>query len=149
MKGDLYMNRINLITLGVRDMKTSIKFYRDGLGFETSETKDEADVVFFRNGGTRLALFPITELAKDIDENNPPGKSGFSGITLAYNGKSVEEVDEVMKKAEAAGGKIVKPAQKVFWGGYSGYFTDPDGYYWEVAYGEMWQFDENDMLVIE
>lgn len=143
------MNRINLITLGVKDMNTSLKFYRDGLGFETSETRNNPDVVFFNNRGTRLALFPVDELAKDISEQNPPSKSGFSGITLSFNGKSVEEVDEIMKKAQEAGGKIVKPAQKVFWGGYSGYFADPDGYNWEVAYGEMWEFDENDMLVIK
>lgn len=143
------MNRINLITLGVRDIKTSLKFYRDGLGFETSETNEEPDVVFFKNGGTRLALYPLDELAKDISVEHPPVGNGFSGITLAYNGKSVQEVDEIMKSAEKAGANIVKPPEKVFWGGYSGYFTDPDGYYWEVAYGEMWQFDENDMLVIE
>ncbi|MDF1507094.1 VOC family protein [Robertmurraya sp. DFI.2.37] len=143
------MNRINLITLGVKDLKKSLIFYRDGLGFKTSVSDEEPEIVFFQNGGTRLALYPLEELAKDINANNPPEGSGFPGITIAYNGKSKEEVDLVMKKAEAAGGKIVKPPEKVLWGGYSGYFSDPDGYYWEVAYGEMWQFDENDMLIIE
>lgn len=111
--------------------------------------KKNLRLFFFQNGGTRLALYPLEELAKDINAENPPVGNGFSGITIAYNGKSKEEVDLMMKKAEAAGGKIVKPPEKVFWGGYSGYFSDPDGYYWEVAYGEMWQFDENDMLIIE
>lgn len=143
------MNRINLITLGVHDMKVSLKFYRDRLGFTTSVSEDNPGVVFFSNGGTKLALYPLDELAKDINEEEPPTRNGFSGITLAYNAKSVEEVDLMITKAEIAGGKIVKMPQRVFWGGYSGYFTDPDGYYWEVAYGEDWKFDEHDMLVIE
>lgn len=143
------MNRINLIALGVKDMARSLAFYRDGLGFETSETDERPPIVFFNNQGTKLTLYPLEELAKDIDEQNPPSGRGFSGITLAYNAKSVQEVDEVMEKAEKAGGKIVKTPQRVFWGGYSGYFSDPDGYYWEAAYSEDWKFDEQDMLIIE
>ncbi|MGX6444866.1 VOC family protein [Neobacillus sp. K501] len=143
------MNRINLIALGVKNIGESLKFYRDGLGFETSVKEENPEIVFFNNGGTKLELFPLEALAKDINEQNPPQGQGFSGITLAYNAKSAEEVDEVMKKAEQAGAKIVKSPQRVFWGGYSGYFSDPDGYYWEVAYAESWQFDENDMLIIE
>ncbi|WP_431801912.1 VOC family protein [Halobacillus andaensis] len=142
------MNRINLITLGVRDMKKSVAFYRDGLGFSSSETKEEPEIIFFHNPGSKLALYPLEELAKDINEGHPPERSGFSGITLAYNAKSEQEVDEIMSKAESAGARIVKPAQRVFWGGYSGYFADPDGYYWEVAYGELWEFDEDDMLIM-
>ncbi|GGF34685.1 glyoxalase [Halobacillus andaensis] len=142
------MNRVNLITLGVKDMKRSVAFYRDHLGFSTSETKDNPEIIFFNNPGSKLALYPLDELAKDIDEQKPPQRSGFSGITLAYNAKSEQEVDDMMKKAEAAGARLVKPPEKVFWGGYSGYFTDPDGYYWEVAYGEMWEFDESDMLIV-
>ncbi|MFZ3577787.1 VOC family protein [Virgibacillus sp. DJP39] len=143
------MNRINLITLGVNDIGKSLKFYRDGLGFETSEKKESPDVVFFQNAGTKLALYPLEELAKDINEEEPPARGGFSGISLAYNAKSAEEVDEVMEKAKQAGATIVKPPERVFWGGYSGYFADPDGYHWEVAFGDMWKFDENDMLIIE
>ena len=95
-------------------------------------------------------MFQIDRLAKDIDEENPPQVSiGFGGITLAYNGKSKEEVDEVFAVAEKAGAKIVKAPEIVFWGGYSGYFQDPNGFYWEVAYGESWQFDENDMLSVK
>lgn len=143
------MNRINLITLGVRDIKLSLTFYRDGLGFQTSVNEDSPAVVFFNNSGTKLALYPLEALSEDINENEPPKKIGFSGVTFAYNAKSVEEVDEMIEKAEQAGGTIVKTPQTVFWGGYSGYFADPDGYYWEVAYSKDWRFDQNDMLVIE
>ncbi|WP_199868564.1 VOC family protein, partial [Virgibacillus senegalensis] len=80
----------------------------------------------------------------------PPSlNAGASAISLAYNGKSKQEVDEVFALAEKAGAKIVKQPQEVFWGGYSGYFQDPNGFYWEVAYGENWEFDENDMLIMK
>ncbi|ETT85323.1 VOC family protein [Viridibacillus sp. FSL R5-0477] len=145
------MNRLNLVTLGVKDMLKSLRFYRDGLGFEAFVYGNDADpdVIFFNNGGTKISLFPIDRLAQDIDEDNPPAiNHGFSGFTLAYNGKSKEEVDEIFVLAKKAGAKIVKEPETVFWGGYSGYFQDPNGYYWEVAYGENWEFDENDMLII-
>ncbi|MGE7837140.1 VOC family protein [Viridibacillus arvi] len=145
------MNRLNLVTLGVKDMIKSLRFYRDGLGFEVFVYGNDADpdVIFFNNGGTKISLFPIDRLVQDIDEDNPPAISnGFSGFTLAYNGKSKEEIDEIFVLAKKAGAKIVKEPETVFWGGYSGYFQDPNGYYWEVAYGENWEFDENDMLII-
>lgn len=146
------MNRLNLVTLGVKDMAESLSFYRDGLGFEVvvygSETNP--DVIFFNNAGTKISLFQMDHLVKDINEENPPAiGQGFEGIKLAYNGKSKEEVDGIFALAEKAGAKIVKPPETVFWGGYSGYFQDPNGFYWEVAYGENWKFDENDMLIIE
>ncbi len=144
------MNRINMICLGVRDLKKARAFYRDGLGFSTPNNEEEPQVVFFSNGGTKLELYPLDGLAKDISETNPPESGqGFGGITLAYNAKSREEVDDIFRKIESMGGVIVKPPQTVFWGGYSGYFQDLDGYYWEVAYADFWKFDENDMLVIE
>ncbi|PAE38962.1 VOC family protein [Bacillus sp. 7884-1] len=143
------MNRINLITLGVKNISQSLKFYRDGLGFETSVTEETPGIVFFKNGGTKLALYPLDELSKDINESDPPAGQGFSGITLAYNAKSEEEVNQIFETVEQVGGKIVKAPQKVFWGGYSGYFSDPDGYHWEAAYAESWNFDENDMLIID
>lgn len=143
------MNRINLITLGVRNINESLKFYRDGLGFETTVSEENPGIVFFNNGGTRLSLYSLEELAKDINEEQPPTATGFSGLTLAYNAKSQAEVDDIMKKAEAAGATIVKTPRLVFWGGYSGYFADPNGFYWEVAYSEHWKFDEQDMLIIE
>ncbi|ALS75427.1 glyoxalase [Planococcus rifietoensis] len=140
------MNRINLICLGVQDMERSVKFYRDELGFQTDETSDKPNIIFFNTSGTKLELYPLEELAKDIDAENPPVKTGFSGITLAYNAKSRDEVDQVMELAKKAGAVIVKQPVDVFWGGYSGYFQDPDGYHWEVAYGPDFIFDEQDML---
>lgn len=119
------MNRLNLITLGVIDMVESLAFYREGLGFEIVVYGDETnpDVMFFNNGGTKISLFPIERLVKDINEANPPeiGR-GFGGITLAYNGKTKEEVDRVFALAKEAGATIVKEPETVFWGGYSGYF---------------------------
>jgi len=145
------MNRLNLITLGVKDMVESLRFYREGLGFEVIVYGEETNpvVIFFNNGGTKISLFSIDRLVKDINEANPPViGNGFNGITLAYNGKSKEEVDQVFELAKNAGAQIVKEPETVFWGGYSGYFQDPNGYYWEVAYGDMWQFDDHDMLII-
>ena len=144
------MNRINLICLGVRDIKKSLAFYKN-IGFHTYEKKDKPAVVFFDNQGTKLELHPLEELVRDIDAENPPPLSldGFGGITLACNLKSEAEVDAFMKRVKEHGGVIAKQPQKVFWGGYSGYFQDPDGYYWEVAYGPAWKFDDNNMLVIE
>ncbi|WP_117170295.1 VOC family protein [Paraliobacillus sediminis] len=143
------MNRINIITLGVNDLHRSLIFYRDGLGFETSVNEKSPGIVFFNNKGTKLALYPLVELSKDINQKEQLPSKGFSGITFAYNATSVEEVDEVMKQAEKAGGKIVKSPEYVFWGGYSGYFSDPDGYHWEVAYAANWEFDNNEMLIIK
>ena len=142
------MNKITVICLGVKDMEASIRFYRDGLGFSTDEKENDPKVVFFNTTGTKFELYPLNLLAEDINENNPPKiATGFAGITLAYNVKSEIEVQETMKLAKAAGAIIAKEPQKVFWGGYSGYFMDLNGYYWEVAYNPHWSFDENGMLV--
>lgn len=145
------MNRLNIITLGTKDIVKSHQFFKE-LGFDTSirGTEEKPFIIFFRNEGTRIALYPLEELAKDINEESPPAiSSGFPGITLAYNAKSMEEVDNVLKKAELAGATIQKEPKKTEWGGYGGYFTDLDGYFWEVAYGEDWEFDESNMLVID
>lgn len=143
------MNRINLICLGVASLEKSLVFYKS-LGFKTQATAD-AGIIFFDNQGTKLELFPIQELAKDIDAHSPPSLSSgaFSGITLACNMKSRQEVDDLMALVKRIGGTIVKEPQVVDWGGYSGYFQDPDGYYWEVAYADTWHFDLNDMLIID
>jgi uncharacterized glyoxalase superfamily protein PhnB len=143
------MNRISIICLGIKDMAESIRFYRDGLGFQTEEKENNPKVIFFNTTGTKFELCPLKVLAEDINEANPPKiTEGFAGITLAYNVKSEAEVDEVMATAKSAGALIAKEPQKVFWGGYSGYFTDPNGYYWEVAYNPTWTFDANDMVVL-
>ncbi len=96
-----------------------------------------------------MALYPLAKLAEDVSPSLSAERSDFTGITIAHNTKTREEVDTVLKLAENAGGRIEKPAQDVFWGGYSGYFSDPDGYYWEVAYADSWEFNGDGSLVIE
>lgn len=125
-------SKISLITLGVSYLEKSLKFYRDGLGFKTHNYKEGQDVVFFEMDGTWLSLFPKDKLAEDITLS--PTGSGFTGITLAHNVGSKEEVDKVYELAILAGAKSIKKPKEAIWGGYSGYFADPDGYLWEVAY---------------
>ena len=126
--------RISLVTLGVANLERSFHFYRDGLGLPTTGDPS-AGVVFFQTTGVTLALYPYRDLADDVGPgwNVPPAK--FAGITLAHNVRERQEVDGVPALALAAGGVVVKPACATTWGGYSGYFTDPDGYLWEVAWG--------------
>ena len=140
-------DRISIITLGVKDLARSYRFYHKGLGFSTN-SKVEDGIIFFQTSGTRLALYPLDKLAEDVSPNLSGVRSGFPGITLAHNTRTKEEVLQVLQMAAEAGGVIVKPAQEVFWGGYSGYFTDPDGYYWEVAWAESWEFNEDGSLVV-
>lgn len=139
--------RIHILTLGVADLDRSVRFYREGLGFPTTYKEGEA-IAFFLTGGARLALYPLDKLAGDISPSLPPTRGGFGGFTLAHNTRTREEVVSVLKRAEAAGGVIVKQAQDVFWGGYSGYFADPDGYFWEVAWGPMFSFAPDGSLLI-
>lgn len=134
--------KLNLITLGVSDFERSLKFY-ESLGWKKSD-KSIDGLALFPLGGITLALHPIEELADDTTLKYQAAE--FSGLTLSYNAKSENEVDEVLKKVEKLGAKIIKPAQKVFWGGYSGYFKDPDGYLIEVAFNPFWELDENDNL---
>ena len=122
--------RVSIITLGVADLTRSREFY-EHLGWRRSMAKTEG-IVFFQAGGMALALYPREELAKDA--NVAPAGHGFSGIALAYNARTRQEVDSVLAEAKIAGARIVKPAQEAFWGGYSGYFSDPDGFLWEVAW---------------
>lgn len=124
--------KISIITLGVSDLQTSLKFYRDGLGFKPHNYKDGDNFVLFQMEGTWLALFPKDQLAKDA--HVPPDGSGFSGITLSHNVSSKEEVDRLFDYVVSVGGKATKKPQDVFWGGYSGYIADLDGYLWEIAY---------------
>src|SRR5271165_1686212 len=122
--------RLSVITFGVHSIETSLKFYRDGLGWE-AQTENEG-IVFFQLNGLIFALFAREELAKDASVD--PSGRGFPGFTVAYCARNEQEVDEVMAKAERVGARVVKRAEKVFWGGYSGYFADPDGFLWEVAF---------------
>lgn len=127
--------RISMITLGVDDLKTSVRFYEQGLGFPRLESPPT--VAFFNLNGTWLGLFGRDSLAEDAGV--PAEGGGFSGFALAHNVDSEAEVDEVIALAESAGATVVKPPGKVFWGGYSGYFADPDGHLWEVAHNPfMW-----------
>ena len=144
------MNKITCICLGVRDMKKAVKFYRDKLGFQTEEKSDEPPVIFFNTPGTKFELYPLDLLLTDISETgNIEVKNGFAGFTLTYNVEKKEDVDSTIELVRKAGGKIVKEPQDVFWGGYHAYFSDLDGYYWEVVWGPMFEFDENGLLVIQ
>jgi len=136
-------SRISIITLGVSDMVGSIAFYRDGLGFPTN-AQDADDWAIFQTSGSRLALYSRDKLAGDI--GIPSGGAGFGGITLAHNTDSRKEVDVFIERAIKAGGKLLKSPQPASWDGYSGYFADPDGYPWEIAWGEDWLFDDQGIL---
>jgi len=122
--------RISMITLGVRDLAVAIEFYEKGLGFPRMESPPE--VAFFTLNGTWLGLYGRKALAEDATVSAEG--QGFESFTLAHNVGSEHEVDEVIALAVEAGATLVKKPQKVFWGGYSGYFKDPDGHLWEVAY---------------
>lgn len=121
--------RISIITLGVENILASVDFYKR-LGFPTDYEK--GDFAMFKLKNITLALFPKDSLAKDAGAELT--KNGFSGITLAYNVKTEKQVDEVIKHAESIGATITDKPHKRDWGGYSGYFSDPDGYLWEIAY---------------
>ncbi len=140
--------RISIITLGVSDLEKSYRFYHDGLEFPTT-SKPESGIIFFQTSGTCLALYPLDELAKDVSSTLLVDRKGFTGITIAHNTKTKEEVDTILELAAQHGGKIEKPAQDTSWGGYSGYFSDPDAYLWEVAYSDAWEFNTDGSLVIE
>ncbi len=123
--------RISIITLGVTDLPRSVEFYRDGLGLTLFDENTES-IAFFQNRGTWLSLYPRQSLADDVGVSVEG--SGFSGVTLAHNVRTREDVDELLDVAVVAGATLVKSAQDTFWGGYSGYFADPDGYLWEIAW---------------
>jgi hypothetical protein len=122
---------VSIVTLGVVDLPGAKRFYIDGLGWEV--TAEENDWVSFKfgDGSSALALYPWDGLAEDAAVD--PGGTGFRGVTLAYGVGSERRVDEVLAEAAQAGGKIVKPAQRTKWGGYNGYFADPEGHLWEVV----------------
>jgi catechol 2,3-dioxygenase-like lactoylglutathione lyase family enzyme len=132
--------RISMITLGVRDLATSIRFYEQGLGFPRMASPP--DVAFFTLDGTWLGLYGREALAEDATVS--AAGQGFEGFALAHNVASEAEVDAVVALAVAAGATPVKPPQKVFWGGYSGYFKDPDGHLWEVAHNPFFRVGRSD-----
>ena len=122
--------RLSIVTLGVRDVARSRRFYEE-LGWRASGAGD-GSIVFFQAGGIALALYGREALAADAGLSDEGG--GFGGIVLAHNVRSRDEADALLVQAEAAGGRILKPAEDAFWGGYSGCFADPDGHVWEVAW---------------
>ena len=133
--------RITLITLGVDDLERAVRFYRDGLGLKTAgivgKEFEHGAVAFFElQSGLKLALWPRSSIAHDTGLS--AGKPNAAEFTIGHNVASRAEVDTVMAQAESADAVIVKPAQETFWGGYAGYFQDPDGHLWEVAWNPQW-----------
>jgi len=132
--------RMSLVTLGVADLARARRFY-EGLGWRVGMAV-EGEVVFFQLNGLVLSLYPRAALARDAGVAE--AGSGFTGITLAHNVRSKAEVDAVLGEAARVGGRIVRPALRAEWGGYSGYFTDPDGHLWEVAHNPGFPIDAED-----
>ena len=137
--------RINVLTIGVDDLEQSLKFYRDGLGLQTdgivgTEFEHGAVVFFDLQNGLKLALYPRKEIAWDakISLNS----ASATEFTIGHLVNSKQEVDKEMKQAKEAGANITKPAQDTFWGGYAGYFQDPDGHLWEIAWNPQWKIEE-------
>ncbi len=131
---------LSLVTLGVHDLQRSLMFYRDGLGF-TTDSKIEDGVLFFNLSGVVLGLWSRELLAADAGVKDDG--SGFRGISIAHNARSKEEVDEIFATLKTMKAWITKMPEKTFWGGYSGYFADPDGHLWEVAFNPFWTLDEH------
>ncbi|MEX1037059.1 MAG: VOC family protein [Sneathiella sp.] len=129
--------RISLITLGVKDLARSTQFF-EALGWKRS-VKDAPGVSFFQCGSIAFGLFLREELAKDAGVSTTG--SGFEGFSIAYNARSKAEVDEVLAEVSSLGAEVIKPAEEVFWGGYSGYFRDLDGHLWEVAWNPGFEID--------
>jgi uncharacterized protein len=134
--------RITVITIGVDDLEESLFFYRDGLGLKTEgitgqEFEYGAVAFFDLQANLKLAIWPRESIAHD--SGTPLGPSSPTEFTLGQNVSSKEEVDSVMQQAKKAGGVIVKDAQDTFWGGYAGYFQDPNGHLWEIAYNPAWK----------
>lgn len=135
--------RLNIVTLGVVDLGRAVRFYRDGLGW--TPAVETGDFVLFEAGGVALALYPRDLLADDAGVE--VGR-GFGGVTLAQNVRSREEVDQVIAAAVAAGATLLRNATAKEWGGYSGYFADPDGYPWEIAHHPHFRLDATGRLVL-
>jgi len=136
--------RLSLVTLGVADLARSRDFY-ERLGWERS-AKDADGVAFFQAGGMIFGLYPRDRLAEDAGV--PEAGTGFRPFSLAHNARSKADVDAVLAEAVAAGATLIKPAEDVFWGGYSGYFADPDGFLWEVAWNPFFPIAEDGSITL-
>jgi hypothetical protein len=137
---------VSLVTLGVRDVAASTRFY-EALGFPLSSGSVPGEVSFFRTAGGLLGLYGADNLADDAQLPRV-GSDGFRGFTLAINLASQQEVDAAIAAAEAAGARVIKPAQPTEWGGYHAYFADPDGHAWEDAHNPFWPLDERGLPVL-
>lgn len=126
--------RVSVLTLGVRDLAASRKFYVQGLGWKPAF--ENSDIIFFQTGGMVFALFARDQLAADFDAD--PSSFGRPPCSLGYNVRTKGEVDPLLAHAASAGAKVLKPPMQQPWGGYSGYFADPDGFAWEVAWNPFW-----------
>ena len=133
---------ISLVTLGVRDVVASTRFYEQ-LGFPKSSASVEGDVSFFHTAGGLLAVWGDEDLQQDAGAGELVQPGTFRGVALAINVDSEQAVDAALTAAEQAGARIVKPAEATDWGGYQGYFTDPDEHHWEVAYNPFWPLGAN------
>ncbi len=138
--------RLNIVTLGVKDLQKSKAFYKNALGWEPANGSDE-NIVFFNHGGIVLALYPLDKLAEDAEISSE--RTGFSGVTLAINQDSKEAVTEIFNKAVQNGAKVLVKPRDTFWGGFDAYFADPDDNVWEIAWAPFWKFDEQGSLVVE
>lgn len=134
--------RLNIITLGVKDLNKAIRFYRDGLGWPMSSASVGDFAIFKLATGTALALYPRKLLAEDAQLKD---SGGFGGITIAQNVTTREAVDAALSDAVKAGGSLLKTAREAAWGGYSGYFADPDGHPWEVAWNPFFKLQEGEL----
>ena len=132
--------RVSLVTLGVADLERAVAFYRDVVGWQPAPSPPE--IAFFDLNGVVFSLFPNDELAKDMSADGTRA-AAYAGFALAHNVRSAAEVDEIFRRLKANGATVLKEPQEVFWGGYSGYFADPDGHPWEVAYNPYWTIRED------
>lgn len=137
---------LSLVTLGVSELKRSIAFY-EALGFQRRARRAEG-VGFFQAGACVFAVWPSNELAKDANLSSAVIPQTFRGVALAWNCRSEAEVDAVLERALSFGATVPKPAQKTFWGGYAGYFADPDGHLWEVAHNPGFPLTEDGRLTL-
>lgn len=138
--------RLNIITLGVKDLSVSRSFYQNALGWMPTKDSDDK-ITFYNHEGIILGLYPINKLAEDAELQ--PERSGFSGVTLAINLDTKEGVNELFNSVITNGGRSLVQPRETFWGGYDAYFADPDGHAWEIAWAPFWKFDDQGSLIME
>ena len=137
--------RISIVTLGVKDLEISRRFYVDGLGWKP--VFENKEIIFFQSGGMVFALFLRDQLAADFQAD--AATFGRAAMALAHNVRDMSQVDPLMRRAVSAGAKILKPARKASWGGYSGYFADPDGFAWEIAWNPQWHLAPDGSIYVQ